>query len=283
MVAVNWRFPGAPRTKALGEARIRVIAPDQRGYGADDRPERWNGYDIEHLTGDLVGLLAHWAIEKGDFVGHDVGRRRQSGRCRCGISTVSQAWVRHQHADTWSAHRPIRSRSFARGSATRCISCSSRTDARAGQGSCRPFEPTFDDLHAKPMPRPVEKPPEPAAPDWRVAKNHSGVSAGDRAYDAENSYSAHVPIYVGGREESVCRHLWQDRLHRPGINWYAQLTRNWQRSADLDHTVRVPSRMSMAEKDAVLPPSSPTLEKSIPDLEKYRVRDSAIGRTQEQA
>src|ERR1700692_4624189 len=68
-IAFSWRH----QIKALGEAGIRVIAPDQRGYGATDRPEPVEAYDLEHLTGDLVGLLDHLKIDKAIFVGHDWG------------------------------------------------------------------------------------------------------------------------------------------------------------------------------------------------------------------
>src|SRR5256885_10243745 len=68
-IAFSWRY----QIKALSEAGLRVIAPDQRGYGATDRPEPVESYDIEHLTGDLVGLLDHLKIEKAIFVGHDWG------------------------------------------------------------------------------------------------------------------------------------------------------------------------------------------------------------------
>ena len=67
-----------------------------------------------------------------------------------------------------------------------------------------------------------------------------------------------------------------------GINWYRNMSRNWQRSADIDHTVRVPSLMIMAENDHVLPTSSADgMEKIIPDLEKYLVRDSGHWTQQE--
>ena len=60
-----------------------------------------------------------------------------------------------------------------------------------------------------------------------------------------------------------------------GINWYRNFSRNWQRSKGLDHTVRVPSLMIMAENDAVLPPSAADgMEKLVPDLEKHLVRGS---------
>ena len=68
-LAFSWRH----QIKALSEAGIRVIAPDQRGYGATDRPEPVEAYDMEHLTGDLVGLLDHLKIDKAIFVGHDWG------------------------------------------------------------------------------------------------------------------------------------------------------------------------------------------------------------------
>jgi len=56
------------------------------------------------------------------------------------------------------------------------------------------------------------------------------------------------------------------------------MSRNWQRSADIDHTVRVPSLMIMAENDMVLPPSAADgMEKIIPDLEKYLVKAAATG------
>ena len=67
-----------------------------------------------------------------------------------------------------------------------------------------------------------------------------------------------------------------------GINWYRNMSRNWLRAARLDHTVRVPSLMIMAENNHVLPPSSADgMEKLVPDLEKYLVRDSGHWTQQE--
>ena len=85
-IAFSWRH----QIKALSEAGIRVIAPDQRGYGATDRPEPVEAYDMEHLTGDLVGLLDHLKIDKAIFVGHDWAAS-SSGRCRCATSIASPA------------------------------------------------------------------------------------------------------------------------------------------------------------------------------------------------
>src|SRR5437667_9993883 len=54
-IAFSWRH----QIKALSEAGIRVIAPDQRGYGPTDRPEPGEDDDPEHLHGHLLALLEH--------------------------------------------------------------------------------------------------------------------------------------------------------------------------------------------------------------------------------
>ncbi|WP_084038843.1 alpha/beta fold hydrolase [Demequina sp. NBRC 110053] len=57
----------------LVAAGYHVIAPNQRGFGATTAPADVEAYDIEHLSGDLVGLLDHYGYEDAVFVGHDWG------------------------------------------------------------------------------------------------------------------------------------------------------------------------------------------------------------------
>src|SRR6516162_8286269 len=52
-LAYSWRH----QLPALAAAGYRAIAPDQRGYGRTSRPEAITDYDMEHLTGDLAGML----------------------------------------------------------------------------------------------------------------------------------------------------------------------------------------------------------------------------------
>ena len=68
-LAYSWRF----QMPALAEAGYRVIAPNQRGYGATDKPEPVEAYDIRHLCGDMAGLMDALGLEKAIFVGHDWG------------------------------------------------------------------------------------------------------------------------------------------------------------------------------------------------------------------
>jgi len=68
-LAFSWRRQIA----ALAKAGRRVIAPDQRGYGLSSRPGAVTDYDMQHLTGDLIGLLDHLGLEQAIFCGHDWG------------------------------------------------------------------------------------------------------------------------------------------------------------------------------------------------------------------
>jgi len=58
---------------ALAEAGYRVIAPDMRGMGQTDAPVPVAAYDIEHITGDLLGLLDHLDLPGAVFAGLDFG------------------------------------------------------------------------------------------------------------------------------------------------------------------------------------------------------------------
>ncbi len=68
-LAYSWRL----QVPALVAAGYRVLVPDQRGYGDTERPADVRAYDIQHLTGDLVGLLDALELERAVFAGHDWG------------------------------------------------------------------------------------------------------------------------------------------------------------------------------------------------------------------
>src|SRR5205085_731866 len=160
-------------------------------------PEPVEDYDMEHLTGDLVGLLDHVKIDKAIFVGHDWGG-----------FVVWQMPLRH-------------------------------LDRVAGVVGVN--TPHYDRAPADPI---------------ELFRQRFG----DKMYIDTFSKTG----FTGG------------------INWYRNFSRNWQRAKGLDHNVRVPSLMIMAENDAVLPPSAADgMEKLVPDLEKYLVRDSGHWTQQE--
>lgn len=62
-----------PITPLLTAAGLRVIAPDQRGYSPDARPDGVEAYTIEHLVDDVIGILDAYDVTQAHVVGHDWG------------------------------------------------------------------------------------------------------------------------------------------------------------------------------------------------------------------
>lgn len=57
----------------LAAAGYRVWAPDQRGYGASDKPERIAAYGLDVLADDVTGLIDAAGRSQAVVVGHDWG------------------------------------------------------------------------------------------------------------------------------------------------------------------------------------------------------------------
>jgi pimeloyl-ACP methyl ester carboxylesterase len=274
-IAFSWRH----QIKALAEAGIRVIAPDQRGYGATDRPEPVEAYDLAHLTGDLVGLLDHLKIDKAIFVGHDWGGFvvwQMALRHRDRVAGV--VGVNTPHHDRAPAD-PIELMRKRFGDQMYIVQFQNPAREADAIFNSR-VEQTFDALMRQPLPRKEALPAEPAT---------AGVGASSKlnlafpqmiaAYDAK--YDPRKPI-LSTEEKQVFVDTFTKSGFTGGINWYRNWTRNWERAAGLDHTVRVPALMIMAENDAVLPPSAADgMERLVPDLEKYLVRGSGHWTQQE--
>src|SRR5437879_6672073 len=141
-------------------------------------------------------------------------------------------------------------------------------------------EPTVDAFMRKPVPRsdtaPAETPVARVGASPRLNLAFPQMIAG---YDAK--HDPRTPI-LSPEEKEVFVDTFTRSGFTGGINWYRNMSRNWQRSAAIDHTVRVPSLMILAENDHVLPPSAADgMEKIVPDLEKYLVRGSGHWTQQE--
>ncbi len=64
----SWRH----QLPVLGE-RFHVLAPDMRGFNLSDKPARIEGYRIESLVADVLGLIKHFGKERAAIVAHDWG------------------------------------------------------------------------------------------------------------------------------------------------------------------------------------------------------------------
>lgn len=270
-IAFSWRH----QIKALADAGIRVITPDQRGFGATDRPEAVEDYDLEHLTGDLVGLLDHLGVAKAIFVGHDWGGfvawqmpLRHPDRV-AGVVGVNTPHTARAPVD------PIRI--FRKRFGERMYIVQFQNPGREPDAifAARPDQ-VFDFF----MRRPLSAGAKQSGPGADAGEN-AGIGAAATvnlafpqmvaAYDAR--FDRRNPI-LSEEEKRVFVGTFRNTGFTGGINWYRNMTRNWERSASLDHTVRVPALMIMAENDAVLPPAATEgMESLVPDLEKVLVRD----------
>ncbi|NDW05680.1 alpha/beta fold hydrolase [Jiella sp. 40Bstr34] len=278
-LAFTWRH----QIPALVAAGYHVIAPDLRGYGLTDAPPRVEDYDIAHLTGDLVGLLDALGIEKAVFMGHDWGgllawqmpllhEERVMGVI--GVNTpFIPHWMLWLHPDLVDAAMP------------------------AG--------PTFV---ANPQVDPITQMRNVYSPDMYVLLFQDGQVA-DRAMARDprgsirNAYRkdlmssaewGSMPAEVANMEyygkpfpdplpgSDVLNagelDFYAQRFERtgftPAINWYRNLSSNWQSGFEVDQTVRVPSMMVSGEHDVVLRPSmADGMHAYVKDLERHVVPD----------
>jgi pimeloyl-ACP methyl ester carboxylesterase len=58
---------------ALAAAGFHAVAPDLRGFGATEAPADVDQYDIMHVVGDLVALVAQLGEKQAIIIGHDWG------------------------------------------------------------------------------------------------------------------------------------------------------------------------------------------------------------------
>jgi pimeloyl-ACP methyl ester carboxylesterase len=58
---------------ALAKAGYLAVAPDTRGYGMSDAPEGVDGYAMDHLVEDVVGLIKSFGRTRAHIAGHDWG------------------------------------------------------------------------------------------------------------------------------------------------------------------------------------------------------------------
>lgn len=273
-LAFSWRH----QIKALSEAGIRVIAPDQRGYGATSRPDKVEDYDMEHLTGDLVALLDHLKIDKAIFVGHDWGGfvvwqmpLRHPARV-AGVVGVNTPHLPRAPIDPIALFRK-------RFGDSMYIVQFNESDAPDRIFASRP-EALFDCFMRKPIPRKKDKPAADSSGGIGAQANTSlAFPQIVQAYDPKVDPR---PKILDDDEMKMFVETFKQTGFTGGINWYRNFSRNWERAENLDHHIKVPCLMIMAENDAVLPPAmADGMENLVPDLEKYLVRDSGHWTQQE--
>lgn len=271
-IAFSWRH----QIKALADAGRWVIAPDQRGYGLTERPEKVEDYDIDHLTGDLAGLLDHLGVEKGVFVGHDWGgivvwqmALRRPERV-AGVISLNTPFMPRPPAD------PIEIMRRRMGEEMYIVHFQKPGEADAILADARRTMDCF-------MRKPPEGQPRSAGMASERKPGDPSVFALVRQIEAYDPSKDPRALFLTDEEFEAFVETFQRTGFTGGINWYRNMSRNWRLAEGVEERVTQPALMVMAEKDAVLPPSaSEGMERYIPDLEKALVTDSGHWTQQEQ-
>jgi pimeloyl-ACP methyl ester carboxylesterase len=239
--AFSWRH----QIHALAEAGYHVIVPNQRGYGRSSRPTEVTAYDLEHLAGDLVGLLDHYGYEDATFVGHDWGSMVVWGLALLHPNRVSRLinlslpyqergerpWIEWMESvfggDFYFVH-------FNRqpGVADAVLNANTRTFLR--------------NLYRKNVP------PSPPAPGMAmISLATAEVPLGEPLLN-ENE----LDVFVSAFEASG---------FTGSINWYRNLDRNWHRLAEIDPVIRQPALMIYGDRDVI--PRFERLREFVPNVE----------------
>jgi len=281
-LAFSWRH----QIKALADAGRWVIAPDQRGYGLTERPEPVEAYDMEHLTGDLVALIDHLGADTAIWCGHDWGgaivwqmplRHRARTAAVIGLNTP------------FSPRAPVDPISIMRarmGEEMYIVHFQKPGEADTALG--RDARHTMEFF--------MRRPPERAGDALGAISGEGsrGLSSerkqgGPSVFPLVRMVEAYDPAadtrarFLTDAEFAVFADTFAATGFTGGINWYRNITRNWERSAGQSDRITVPCLMVMAEKDAVLPPSSADgMGAFIPDLDKALVTGSGHWTQQEE-
>jgi pimeloyl-ACP methyl ester carboxylesterase len=265
-LAFSWRH----QIKALAEAGRWVIAPDQRGYGLTSRPDAVIDYDMEHLTGDLAGLLDHLGIEKAIFCGHDWGGfvvwqmpLIHPDRV-AGVIGLNTPFMPRAPMD------PIALMKFRFGPDMYIVWFQTPDEPDAFLAA--DVEKTLRFFMRRPGAMAAAAPPAEGEPTF-------AFKALIEAWDASD---------LGGQlltaeELDAFVSTFRRTGFTGGINWYRNFTRNWERSEGFPERLdNLPCLMITAELDPVLSPAMaegmPTL---IGDLEMHMVPGSGHWTQQE--
>jgi pimeloyl-ACP methyl ester carboxylesterase len=265
-LAFSWRH----QIRALADAGHWVIAPDQRGYGLTSAPVAVDDYDMEHLTGDLVGLLDHLGADKAVFCGHDWG----------GIVTWQMPLLHPQRtAGVIGLNTPFLPRAP--------IDPVAIMRHRFGPDMYIVWFQTPGDADAV-LAEDVEKTMRffmrrPRELTWSFTPGKEGSTFAFKELIQRFDATDQGGQLLTADELAVFVESFRRTGFTGGINWYRNFTRNWERATGLPSRIDgLPCLMITAEKDPVL---SPAMAEHMPlvvdDLEMHMIVGSGHWTQQE--
>ena len=239
-LAYSWRH----QIPALASAGYRVMAFDQRGYGASSKPTEVAQYGLRSLVADVVGVLDVLGVDTATVVGHDWG------------SIVAYATAITQPdrvSGVVSLNVPYRGA---------CVGFPSMEVIREHLADRFSYVIMFQEPG-------VAEAGFNAGPAMWLQGFYLGGSRGKQFMEP-----ADLDLYVDAFTEGG--------ISGP-VNWYRNIDANVDDFADyLDADITQPSLMIAADSDPVLPLSmTDGMDRWIPDLERAIIDDCAHWTQQE--
>jgi len=238
--AFSWRH----QVPALAAAGYHVIVPNQRGYGNSSRPSDVTAYDIEHLAGDLVGLLDHYGYEDATFVGHDWGANVVWGTTLLHPSRVNKVIALSMAYQERGEQPWVEMMEQILGDDYYFVHFNHHPGVA---------DTVLDENTAQFLRNMYRKNEPPAPPEFSMINLA-------RAEEARGE-----PL-MGDSELSVFVSAFESSGFTGSINWYRNLDRNWHLLADVDPIVQQPALMIYGDRDPV--PRSASLTTFVPNAEE---------------
>jgi pimeloyl-ACP methyl ester carboxylesterase len=237
-LALSW----ASQIEALAQAGYRVIAPDNRGFGASDAPRDVAAYGIDRLVGDISGLLDAVGHDRAVIAGHDWG----------GIVMWHAACL---IPERFMGAIGVNTPHLPRGSKPP----SEVFTELAGPDHyiVRFQDEAADDLFAG---REDEffafifGAPPPTADLSKLPPSITHLPKRFESFLARGGLKSEDDAVVGPELRAAYAEAYRRSGFRGGLNWYRNLDANWARMGGVDHRLSMPCLMISAECDVMLPP-----------------------------
>lgn len=266
-LAYSWRHQFEP----LAAAGFTVAAPDQRGYGGSSCPPQVSDYDVAELAADAAGVIDHFGPSPAVVIGHDWGAPvawhtalRYPDRVR-GVGSLS---VPHAHR---AANPPLESMRAAAGPDHIFY-----VDYFQEEGLA---ESEFEaDIRSSLL-----------GFMWSISgdapreERFQPIRKGARFIDSITTPET-LPAWLSEADLQVYVEAFAKSGFRGGLNWYRNVNRNWEKSADLDGAaVRQPAMFVTGSRDPARGPAAMEgLRDIVPDLRVFETLDGCGHWTQQE-
>ncbi len=239
-LAYSWRHQFVP----LAEAGFHVVAPNQRGYGRSSRPDPIEAYSVDNLAADVAGLIRALGHDSAVVIGHDWG--------------APVAW-----------HSALRYPDLVRAVGSLSVPHATRAPARPldlMRAAVGPDHTHYIDYFQEPGVAEAELETDVEASIagfvWSISgdapreERFRPIPKGSRFIESF-APPATLPAWFTASDLAVYAAAFRESGFRGGLNWYRNVNRNWEQSADLaDRKVTQPALFVTGTRDPARNPTA---------------------------